>query len=167
MTKNLVLIGFMGCGKTTLGAKLAKDLQYVHIDLDREIEKKFNQKIIDIFFEKGEKYFRKIEHETLKETSDIIIHNNINVVLSPGGGIIETTTNYEILKKIGLIIFINPPFEEILSRIQNDRSRPLIKMLDIVSLKKRWETRLPKYRSIANFEISDINDYKEILKLVR
>ena len=79
--KNIVLIGMMAAGKTTIGFKLAKKLKYQFIDIDSEIEKSENQKILDIFQNKGEGYFRKVEEKT---TLSHLERNR--KVISIGGG---------------------------------------------------------------------------------
>ena len=77
----IFLIGFMGCGKTTLGKKLARTLNYNFIDLDSYIENKTTEKITEIFDKKGEHYFRDLEKESLSE-----ICKMDNMVLASGGG---------------------------------------------------------------------------------
>ena len=79
---NLILIGYMASGKSTIGNYLAKVLNYSFIDLDNYIEKKENLSVKEIFSQKGEIYFRKLENTALKE----IVNNNENYVLSLGGG---------------------------------------------------------------------------------
>ncbi len=80
MKSNIVLTGFMGSGKTTVGRKLSKELDMEFVDTDAIIEKKMNMPITDIFVKYGEKYFRDIETETAKETE-----NMKNCVISTGG----------------------------------------------------------------------------------
>ena len=89
--KNIVLIGMMGSGKTTIGFKLAKKLNYEFVDIDLEIEKFENEKIFDIFINKGEKHFRKIE----EKISLVLLEKN-KCVISLGGG---TFLNHKIRKK--------------------------------------------------------------------
>ena len=95
--KNIVLIGMMAAGKTTIGSKLAKKLNYNFFDVDFEIEKLENDKIINIFENKGESYFRKVE-ERLSLT---FVEKN-NCVISLGGG---AFINENIRKKIQKNIF--------------------------------------------------------------
>ena len=94
--KNIVLIGMMGAGKTTIGFKLAKKLNYRFIDIDSEIEKLEKQKIIDIFNLKGESYFRRIEEKISLDNLD-----RNNTIISLGGG---AFINDKIRKKLKRIV---------------------------------------------------------------
>jgi shikimate kinase len=120
---NLVLIGFMGTGKTTIGEKLSEKLDLNFFDTDRLIEEKENKTISNIFKRQAEKYFRKIESE--------VIHNlcskEDNLIISCGGGVVLDDTNMKELKKKGKIILLVSSLDEILNRIANDNSRPLLK----------------------------------------
>ena len=130
----VILIGFMGVGKTSVGKKLAKKLNFDFIDTDYEIEILANKTIPDIFEQDGEKHFRKLESIILEK-----FIKKEDVVISTGGGIITTKENYNILK--------------------NERNkRPLLKESE--NLNKKIEellsTRYEKYRNVSDILI-DIN----------
>ncbi len=97
----IFLIGFMGSGKTTVGKKLAKKLNFKHLDIDKEVEKITNLKIGEIFKDLGEQNFRRIESNTLKSIS----FNKI--VISTGGGTPCFLKNMDWIKKKGISIY-NP-----------------------------------------------------------
>ena len=119
----IFLIGFMRCGKTTLGKKLAKDLNYNFIDLDNYVEKRTNKTIIEIFENKGEKEFRIVEKESLME-----VCKKDNIVIATGGG---TPCFFDNMQKIlgsGKAIYLKMKIEDLLERLETDKSqRPLIK----------------------------------------
>ncbi|MDX2082862.1 MAG: shikimate kinase [Rickettsiales bacterium] len=122
MKKIITLIGLMGVGKTTLGAKLANALGYYFIDLDQEIEDRENKNINDIFSKNGEKYFREVEKNLIKE----IILRDENIVLSLGGGAYINDETRKILKEKSLVIWIDATIDNILHRIGNKNNRPLL-----------------------------------------
>ena len=119
----VILIGFMGVGKTSVGKKLAKKLNFDFIDTDYEIEILANKTIPDIFEQDGEKHFRKLESNILEK-----FIKKEDVVISTGGGIITTKENYNILKNEENVIFLDASVETIISHLQNERNkRPLLK----------------------------------------
>lgn len=129
-------MGYMGCGKSTIGKKIAKILGLSFIDLDEYIENKYRISISDIFSTKGEAYFRTIESETLKEVS--IINN---AVISLGGGTPCFNDNIAFIKKSGVSVYIKLPVRVLFDRLkQAKQSRPLIvnktdnELLDFISL---------------------------------
>ena len=120
MEKNIVLIGMPGCGKTTLGKILNKELAMEFYDMDNCIERKANKKISELF-EKGENYFRDIESVVCKELS-----KKKNVIISTGGGVIKRKENIDFLKENGIVIFIDRSVDDIIGDVDISK-RPLLK----------------------------------------
>jgi shikimate kinase len=150
----IILIGFMGVGKTSVGKELAKRLEVDFIDTDCEIEKIVNKDIPEIFKNYGEKYFRKLETKVLK---DLIQHNDI--IISTGGGIITSEENREILKNEEKIIFLDASTETIIEHLSKEvHKRPLLK--DSENLYKRIDElmsmRYNKYKEVCDISI-DVN----------
>ena len=104
----IFLIGFMGCGKTTLGKKLAKHLNFNFIDLDRFIENKTVKSINVIFDEKGEQYFRDLEKESLNE-----IYKMDNLVIATGGGTPCFSDNMQTMLEKGICIYLKMEAEDL------------------------------------------------------
>ena len=118
----IFLIGFMGCGKTTLGKKLAKHLNYNFIDLDSYIEKTTNKTITEIFENKGEKKFRIVEQESLME-----VCKKDNLVIATGGGTPCFFDNMQKILDSGKAIYLKMEIEDLLERLETEKSqRPLI-----------------------------------------
>ena len=121
----IFLIGFMGCGKTTLGKKLAKHLNYNFIDLDSHIENKTTEKITEIFDKKGEQYFRDLEKESLHE-----IFRMDNMVLAFGGGTPCFSDNMQTMLAKGICIYLKMESEDLGERLYKEKNnRPLIRHL--------------------------------------
>ena len=96
MKSNIILVGFMGTGKTTNGRRVAKKIGYEFVDTDLLIEKREQRTIPQIFEQNGEDYFRKLEHNTIRR-----VHQYKKAVISTGGGTILNPKNLELLKKHG------------------------------------------------------------------
>ncbi|TCO73817.1 shikimate kinase [Marinisporobacter balticus] len=146
--KNIVLIGMPGCGKTTIGKLLAERLNMKFCDIDEYIEEKTEKRICEIF-QDGEEAFRKIERKAVKEVSE-----NLSMVISTGGGVVKSERNIEILKKKGMIIFINRSVEKIISDIDT-KERPLLKD-GKEKIYKLYQERYVLYKKYGDYEI--IND---------
>ena len=120
LKKNLVIIGMMGSGKSTIGLILANKLNIDFIDIDSELEEQEGKKISKIFEEKGEKYFRKIEEE--------ISIKNLNlskkIISLGGGGFINDNIQKKVLKE-NISIFLNWKDTTLMERIENSKKRPL------------------------------------------
>ena len=129
----VVLLGYMGCGKSVIGDFLAKKLQVSFFDLDEEIEKVTQNSISELFESKGEIYFRKKENEVLKTFLD----KKENFVLSLGGGTPCYFNNHELLQREGVFsIYLKASVDTLVNRLINEKSkRPLLHNQDEVSLK--------------------------------
>ena len=123
--KNLLFIcGFMGCGKTTQGKKLAKEMGYFFIDLDEYIANKFDKNITDLFKEIGETEFRIIESNALNEC----IADNQKTIIATGGGTPCFNNNMDLMKQSGKIIYLKMTALDLFARLFNAKGdRPLIK----------------------------------------
>ncbi len=122
---NILLIGFMGSGKSTIGRKLAKLLEYSFVDTDSAIEEDQGCSVDEIFKYGGEECFRKMETRLLQK-----LKNVENSVIATGGGIVLSEQNQRLLQEIGQRVYLNVPQEELQQRLKNDRNRPLLKKKD-------------------------------------
>ena len=141
--ENIVLIGMPGCGKSTVGKHLAKDLGRPFVDCDDEIVKQSGMTIPEIFDKYGEIAFRQIESN--------VIQNNIaalcGAVIATGGGAILRDDNVKRLSRNGKLYFLDRPIEKILPT----PDRPL--SMDRAALQKRYDERYPRYLAVANCHI--------------
>ncbi|BCZ48824.1 shikimate kinase [Clostridium gelidum] len=142
MKNKIVLIGMPGCGKSTIGKLISKELNLKFIDMDNYIEK-MTAKTIPQLFEHGEDYFRDFETLACTELSE-----RSNVLISSGGGVIKRKENIGILKKESYIIFIDRPLEELLNDVDISK-RPLLKE-GREKLIKLYEERYELYKSSAD-----------------
>jgi len=160
--KNIVLIGFMGAGKTTTGRILANRLQLPLLETDDEIIKRSGLKSVnEIFEKKGESFFREIEKEVISNYA-----KKSNCIISCGGGAIINTENIRLLKENGQVILLTSSFETTAERIKNDSSRPLFR--DSEKAKKLYLERLPLYKKFADEVITtdDLNPEEVVESIV-
>lgn len=138
---NIILIGFMGSGKTTVGKALASKRGLKFIDTDNFIENKHNISIKDIFKNFGETHFRQLEKQSIEHLK------NINdCIIAVGGGAVMYQDNLETLKKIGTTVFLDAPIEKILTNIKFE-FRPLVgDTIDENKLSELWDYRYPTYK---------------------
>ena len=118
--KNLVFLGMMGSGKSTIGSLVANKLKLNFVDIDREIEKKFKTTIKKIFENKGEDYFRKVEEQTTLRKLKL----NSSVISIGGGAFTNKNIRQEVIKN-HLSFWLNWEIETLLVRIKNSKKRPL------------------------------------------
>lgn len=152
--KNIVLIGMMAAGKTTIGFKLAKKLNYQFIDVDTEIEKHENKKIVDIFQNKGEDYFRKIE-----EKISLIFLEKKGSVISLGGGAFLNDKIRKKIKRNSYSFWLNWKIKTILSRISKNQRRPLTLNLSNKEIANLYKKRV-KFYKLSEFKVNCENKNK-------
>ncbi len=143
---NIILCGFMGSGKTTVGMELAKIMGRKFIDTDEMIEKEQGIAIKAIFTVHGEEFFRDLEFECCKSIS-----NMKNCVVSTGGGALTFKRNVDVLKQNGKIVLLDADFDIICRRIGNSKTRPLFQ--DREKAKALYEERKSKYLDAADYVI--------------
>jgi shikimate kinase len=144
----IYLIGLPGCGKSTLGKKLAQKLNYNFIDMDQDIEIKACMFIDEIFEIYGEKYFRALEKNTLKE-----YQNLDNVIISTGGGIVNDLSNKKLFD--GKCVYLKSDLESIKKRLEESNIvRPLLQKM---SLEEIYEMRKNKYDYFKDIEVENNN----------
>ena len=127
MKTNIVLIGFMGAGKTEVGRILAINLGFNFLDIDALIEKYEEMSITEIFKKKGEKYFRNLETKILKTINGSELSGKDKPsVISTGGGMPAFNGNMKLLKNIGTVIYLKADARTIYERIKSETHRPVL-----------------------------------------
>ena len=149
----LGLVGESGSGKTTLGKILSKKLDKTFFDSDQVIEEKLGVDVPMIFEYEGEAGFREREKEILKE-----LVSKKNIILATGGGVILSKFNRDLLSENGIVIYLKSNQKDLISRMKNDKTRPLLRNGNIESIiKKLCEEREPLYEMISDFEVTTKN----------
>lgn len=158
----IFLVGMPGSGKTTLGRQLAKAIQVPFIDLDKEIEKKEQKTVPEIFKDHGEGYFREAESRMLKEYA----LSDQKFVLATGGGAPCFHNGIDIINEHGVSVFLDVPVHEILRRIGLQEGRPLLESSDLNEREARlnalFDTRIQFYMrahiTLENATVSETID---------
>lgn len=156
--ENLYLMGFMGCGKTSVGTKLAQLLGRSFCDIDLELQRREGKTVSEIFSKMGEAYFRKIESELLCELMETTDH-----IIALGGGTIVPSQNARLLLQRGAkVIWLDVSAETIYKRLKDDHTRPLLEETDSCEQKKdliikMLKQRQPKYTRVARCRV-DANE---------
>ena len=148
LSANIVLVGFMGTGKSAVGRVIAQKLEFHFIDTDDVIEQTSKAKISDIFAEHGEDYFRDLESQAVK--SVVLMKNQ---VVATGGGVVLRSSNIDLLRTGGPIFCLNATPKAIWDRVRSSRSRPLLRGPEPL---KKIETLLDKrapYYALADHQI--------------
>ena len=148
LNKNIVLIGMMGSGKSTIGYLLSKKLNLKFKDIDKIIEKKANNKISEIFFTKGENYFRKLEEKITLQ----ILNSEKNIIALGGGAFINKNIKKEVLSK-NLSFWLCWNNSTIIKRISNNKKRPLAFKASNIEINELISSRSKIY-SEANYKIN-------------
>ncbi len=143
--RNIVLVGFMGTGKTTVGQLLSEKTGMPLLDMDTLIEKRAGKSINEIFAEEGEPHFRKLERTLVQELSA-----NNGHVISTGGGIVLNPDNITDFEKSGLVVCLLASSEIILDRVRHDTTRPLLAGDKEAKIIELLESRKPLYEAIGH-----------------
>ncbi len=147
--KNIILVGPMGCGKTTIGRRIARKLGMTFYDSDQQIEERTGVRIPLIFEIEGEEGFRLREKCMIAELSQ-----QDKIVLSTGGGVVMSAENRRNLIACGTVIYLSAPLELLYLRTRRDRNRPLLQTQDQKQkLREILEQRDPLYRGVADLII--------------
>lgn len=149
-TCNIFLIGFMGCGKSTVAAKLNQMYGMHVVEMDQEISERQKMSIPEIFENYGEEYFRNLESNLLQE-----IQTGTNQVVSCGGGVVLRTKNVAEMRKNGRVVLLTAKPENVLKRVRGNEDRPILKgrktVKDIAEL---MEARREKYEEAADIVVA-------------
>jgi len=148
---NIILVGPMGSGKTTIGRRLSKSLNLVFYDADHEIIHTTGVSIDHIFDVEGEKGFRNRESEVLKKLCDMS-----NIVLATGGGAVILEGNRELMKKSGLVVYLSSSVDQILRRTAKAKTRPLLEKSNNrrKTITDILESRASLYEEVASLTIN-------------
>ena len=145
--RNIILVGYMGCGKSTVGRKTARALEYQFLDTDSVIEDEEGMSIAKLFEIKGEAYFREKETELLQR----LLSGPKGNIIATGGGLPMREENAALLKELGTVIYLKPKTDTLVERLSGDKTRPL---LQNVNIREKVETMLavrgPVYEAVAD-----------------
>lgn len=168
--QKVILIGFMGSGKSTLGKKLANRMKMKFIDLDSEIEQAMEMSVGDIFAQHGESYFRELESRFIDS-----LFEEDQFVLATGGGTPCFGQNMDTLSKLGLTIYLERSPKELTQRLKNAKQqRPLLEGLTdgelLGFIEKKLAEREEAYRKatlVLSREEQTVEKMEEIIRLLR
>jgi shikimate kinase len=149
MQRNIILIGFMGSGKSTIGRRLSRTFGYPLVDTDQLIVDQEGRSIPEIFAEQGEEAFRDLETGVLRSLSRHSGH-----IIATGGGIIGRPENRALLRKLGYVVWLVASPAEILARTARNANRPLLNNdQPEETIRNLLEVRTPLYRATAHLAI--------------
>lgn len=151
--KNIILIGFMGTGKSTIANKLSKLLSFKVVDTDKYISKMENMSITQIFEQKGEEYFRMLETKLLTN-----LQPQHSLIISCGGGTPLNPKNQILLKNLGCVFLLNTSAKTIFYRVKHSKDRPLLNdNMNLEYISNMIEGRKEKYLMCCDFVIKTDN----------
>ncbi len=144
----LFLCGFMGCGKSAVGRRLAKALGAEFIDMDAYIVKKAGMPIPEIFEKLGEPAFREMETRAIREMG-----GREPLIVATGGGALLRPENAALANQVGKVLFLDVPFPVCYRRIRGDQNRPLVVQNSRKGLEQIYRTRKPLYQAAATITV--------------
>lgn len=147
---HIVVIGFMGSGKTRVGRQLAKDLGLEFLDVDKKIVKDMKMSIADIHDRFGEPFYRALETKTIKDMLEV----KERTVLSVGSGLPVQEQNHKYLKELGTIIYLKASVVTLKERLSGDNTRPPLKGANLTEkITRMLAERAPIYESLADITV--------------
>lgn len=159
---NIILIGFMGCGKTSVGIRLSYQLRRAFLDTDKLIERAQGKEISEIFAEVGEAGFRDMETQLLRD----MIGTEQGKIISTGGGLPIREQNRKLLKELGTVIYLKLMPETVYERLKEDTKRPLLQCADpLQRIRTLMAEREAAYAEAADMTLLvDTKDFDTIIK---
>ncbi|MER1956525.1 MAG: shikimate kinase [Solibacillus sp.] len=145
--RKIYLVGFMGCGKSAIGRRLSYYLKMPYYDMDHEIVRQQGMTIPEIFEKYGETRFREIETEFLQR------FRNEACIIATGGGVAISEKNRKIMRRTGLVFFLDAKFDDIYMRIRNDKNRPIVQNSTEQELEQLYNNRRKFYREAGHIQV--------------
>ena len=149
--RKIYLVGFMGSGKSAIGRRLSYYLKMPYYDMDHEIVRQQGMTIPEIFEKYGEQRFREIETEFLRDFRDEAC------IISTGGGVAMNEENRKIMRRTGLVFFLDARFEDIYVRIRHDKNRPIVQRTSEQELEELYNSRRKFYREAGHIQVLTAN----------
>ena len=162
--KNIILLGFMGTGKSSVGRLLARRTKRQYVDLDSYLEDKEKRKIREIFEKEGEPYFRTIEKEAVRFWAGADNH-----VITTGGGTVLDPENLTLLKSNGILVTLAAKPETIYERVKNSKRRPLLSAKEnlFTEIQALMEKRKPLYQQADYYFDTDGKSASQVADLIQ
>lgn len=160
MKNNVILCGFMGCGKSTVGTLLAEKLNFTFVDTDKVIEQRENMSVSEIFAVHGEEYFRTVETAVINDLCQLN-----SQIIATGGGAVLNPSNANTLRDNGTVFFLDVTPETVLERLKDDTSRPLLQKKDRESaVRELMNIRRPIYVKHSHYTINGNQNPEGVLQ---
>lgn len=164
---NIILVGYMGCGKTTVGKSIAKFANYTFTDTDEMIAAQQGRSISEIFEKDGEDTFRAMETAFLEK---LIAQKSDRFVISTGGGMPVREENRALLKRLGTVVYMRVTPDTVYERIKGDTTRPLLQCDNpLERIKEMIISRTPAYEEAAEFviDVDSLTQQEAAEKIIR
>ncbi len=155
---NVVLCGFMGCGKSTIGRLLARETGWSFVDMDQYIENRAGMTVSEIFRRLGEPHFRKLEREAAA-----FLAQGDRRIIAAGGGALADSENAALLRQTGKIVYLQVPLAVIERRLRNDHARPLFSGKSHEERLALYTERDGLYRAAADLAVSGDGQREEVV----
>lgn len=151
----IILVGLMGCGKTTVAKELSRQTGMPLLDMDAVIEEQIGKTIPEIFAECGEPHFRALETALLRYLAEQNYTDRKPPIISTGGGVVIREENRELLRRLGFVVWLNVDLPLLLARTARGSNRPLLQTTDPESkMRQLLEQRAPAYAATAHISLN-------------